>query len=78
MSEPADDFDSWEDKEMSETRCIDNAICPKCKKMFSGGEAVNYEIRSKRIKCPHCGVAIDIYTSVEYQCSLAEGEDCDE
>lgn len=63
---------------MSDTSCIDDAICPKCQKKFNGERAVNYEIGSKRIECPHCKAKIDVYTSVEYQCSLAEGEDCDE
>lgn len=59
---------------MSETRCVDEAICPKCKNKFNGEKAVNYEIGSKIIKCPHCKVKIEIYTSVEYHCQLAEDE----
>jgi DNA-directed RNA polymerase subunit RPC12/RpoP len=55
-----------------DTRCVDEAICPKCRNKFSGVKAMNYETgTTKRIRCPHCRAEIEIYASVEYQCSIA-------
>jgi ParB family chromosome partitioning protein len=55
---------------MTETKCIDQGICPSCNNKFDAETAVNYEIGTHNIECPNCGVRIKVYTSVEYQCSI--------
>lgn len=56
------------------TRCIDDIICPKCGKGFDGAAAVNYQIGSCLVYCPHCKAELNVYTSVEYQAEESDAE----
>lgn len=53
------------------TRCIDEAICPKCEKRFVP-EPLSEEPPEYSYNCPHCGASLKIFESVEYQVDFAE------
>ena len=58
---------------MSEmTKTIDEGTCPKCMKRFDAENLCNYEIGTKYVNCPYCGIRLEIYTSVEYQVQEVE------
>lgn len=58
---------------MSEiTKTVDEGICPACKARFDAENIVNYKIGTHYKDCPHCGVHLEIYTSVEYQIQKVE------
>ena len=56
----------------ADTCCVDRGICPHCGKKFDAAEALNYDMSGDIVDCPHCGKMIEIFCSVEYQCSIPE------
>ena len=60
------------------TKTTDEGKCPRCKKLFNAVRLCNYTIGTHYLSCPHCGVELEIYTSVEYHVQvLPEEEDKD-
>lgn len=60
---------------MMETINVDSAVCPLCRHKFHP-EKYKYSEwgRSYTIACPHCGVDLEMFESIEYQVSVLEDE----
>ncbi len=56
-----------------ETKCVDHAICPKCKKTFRPDDLKLSEWGHEYdVNCPHCDAELTVFESIEYQVQVID------
>lgn len=59
----------------ADTRAIDRAICPWCRGAFNPQNHKMSEWGLEyRMRCPNCDESIEVFESIEYQCSAVEND----